>query len=159
MGLHKYRINLTDKETATLEKLTRRQTTPQNIVKRAKIILMANKEGMSNTQIAAVLGIHKSDITQWTKRWIERSIEPVKDRISDLPRSGAPCTITPEQWCQIMSMACEPPENYNHPITHWSHRELAREVIKQGIIEKISPSHLGAFLKKQSYNPTEAAIG
>lgn len=159
MGLQKYRINLTDQETATLERLIRRHTTPQNRVKRAKIILMANEAAMGNTKIADVLGIHRSDITQWTKRWIERSIEPVEDRISDLPRSGAPCTITPEQWCQIMSMACEPPENYTLPITHWSHRELAREIIKQGIIENISPSHLGAFLKKQTYTPTEAAIG
>lgn len=130
----RYRIKLTEKERDKLEQLIRNQTTPQNKVKQAKILLYANGEGKSNQWIANKLKVALSDVTKWTKRWIDRIAEPIEERISDLPRSGAPCRITPEQWCQIMALACEPPENYGLPITHWTHKELAREVIKQGIV-------------------------
>jgi putative transposase len=58
-----------------------------------------------------------------------------------------------------MALACEPPEAYGVPITHWTHRELAREVVKQKIVCSISSSHLGTFLKKQISNPIEVGIG
>lgn len=154
-----YKINLEKEEHLYLEQLIRKQTSPQNEVKRAKILLLANREGISNKQIAKQLSLDQSDITRWTKRWVERSSDPIEERISDLPRSGAPCQISAEQWCQIMALACETPDNYGIPITHWSHKELANEVIKQGIVPTISASHLGAFLKKSTYNHTVAVTG
>ena len=154
-----YKINLEEEEYLYLEQLVRKQTSPQNEVKRAKIILLAGKGGISNKQIAEQLNVDPSDITRWTKRWLERSSDPIEERISDLPRSGAPCQISAEQWCQIMALACEIPENYGIPITHWSHKSLAAEVIKQGIVQTISASHLGAFLKKSIYSPTAVVTG
>lgn len=145
----KYRINLTGKEKSRLEQLIRKQTTPQNKVKRAKILLLANEENKTNQHISDELKIGLSDVTKWTKRWIERASDTIEERISDLPRSGAPCRITPEQWCQIMALACEPPESFNIPMTHWSHKELAKEVIKQGIVPTLSATHLGVFLKNR----------
>lgn len=117
-------------------------------MKRAKIILMADA-GKRNQDIAQDLGLNVHVITTWTKRWLERSDDRVEDRLQDLQRPGAPDTITPEQWCRIIALACENPDDYGRPITHWTHRELAEETIKQGIVEKISPSHLGRMLKKR----------
>ena len=154
-----YKIKLEEEEYLYLEQLVRKQTSPQNEVKRAKIILLAGKGGISNKQIAEQLSVDPSDITRWTKRWLERSSDPIEERISDLPRSGAPCQISAEQWCRIMALACEIPENYGIPITHWSHKSLAAEVIKQGIVQTISASHLGAFLKKSIYSPTAVVTG
>lgn len=149
----KYRINLTGNEQNQLEQLIRNQTTPQNKVRRAKLILMANRDGKTNKEIAEILNATPADVTMWTQRWIESALEPVEVRLEDLPRSGAPDKFTPEQWCQIMALACESPEDYGYPITHWTYRELAREVIKQGIVEKISISHLGDFLREAKLQP------
>lgn len=144
----KYKIKLSSKEKAVLEKLLKKQSTPQNIARRAKIILLTDNTDMTYTAIADSLGIESSDITKWTKRWIERSdIEDSKERLKDNPRSGRPGGITPEQWCQIMALACEKPDNHGVPITHWSHATLTAEIMKQGIVEKISASHVGDFLR------------
>ena len=159
MGKSKYRVNLTDTEKAELERLLRKQTQPQNIVRRVQIILMANRDGLKNVTIAEELGIFKSDITKWTKRWVERADCEVEERLSDMPRPGAPGSFTPEQLCQIMALACELPENHGRPIARWTHVELAEETIKQGIVESISPSHLGRLLKKWNYSLTEVATG
>ena len=46
-----YRINLTDQEQSELERLERGQTTEQHIAKRARIILPANEERLSNCRV------------------------------------------------------------------------------------------------------------
>jgi transposase len=153
MGAAKYRVKLSVDERAELRKLVGKHTASQNIVRRAKIILMAD-EGIKRQAIAFELGIgHENVVTVWIKRWLKMSGRPVIQRLQDLPRSGAPDTFTPEQLCQIFALACENPENYGRPITHWTHRELADEAIKQGIVESISPSHLGHILRRSDLQP------
>lgn len=115
------------------------------MVKRAKIILAADEEGKSNKEIAEMLGTTLANVSIWTKRWIDRARDFVEERLSDLPRTGAPCKISAEQWCQIMAVCCRAPQEYGYPMTHWTNRELAKEVVKQGIVEPISPSHLHDF--------------
>ncbi len=94
MGARRYRINLTEQEREVLRQLTRKHTAKQSIVRRAKIILMAD-EGERNQDIAAQLGVKSHVVTTWTKRWLERAEEPVERRLEDLPRPGAPDTFTP----------------------------------------------------------------
>ena len=53
-------------------------------------------------------------------------------------RPGAPATFSAEQWCQIIALACEPPEASGRPISHWTPRELADEACKRGIVATIS---------------------
>ena len=65
--------------------------------------------------------------------------------LSDQPRSGTPPTFTAEQICQIIVMACESPDR---PISAWTPRELADEAIKREIVETISPTQVGRFLKR-----------
>ncbi len=51
-----YRINFTSVERTEMECLERGHTTAQHIAKRARLILMANEEGLSNQDIATRLG-------------------------------------------------------------------------------------------------------
>lgn len=128
--------------------------------RRAKIILLADNTDKSYTAIAKSLNIASCDMTKWTQRWVKRSdIKDVEERLQDNPRSGRPSEITPEQWCKIMALACEKPENHGVPITNWSHSTLTREILKQEIVEKISQSHVGGFLKRQNYNHIAVSIG
>ena len=159
MGVAKYIIKLTDEERAELRRITRKHTSGQSVVRRAKIILMADK-GIKRMAIAWELGIAQENVvTTWIKRWLEMSDRPVTERLQDLPRPGAPDTFTPEQLCQIVALACEKPEKYDRPITHWTHKELADEAIKQGIVESISASYVGQLLKKTTYNRTAVDTG
>lgn len=103
------------------------------------------------------VGVHT--VTNWIKRWLDRESESVDDRLQDLPRPGTPDTIMPEQWCRIIAMSCEKPSEYGLPMTDWTHRELANEIIKQGIVDTISPSHLGRMLKKKTSSRTESDTG
>jgi len=43
-------------------------------------------------------------------------------------------------------LACDDPAEYNRPISHWTARELAEELVEQAIVETISPRHVGRLL-------------
>jgi len=160
MRNQKYKIDLSNEEKEELNSLVRKQSISQNIAKRARLILLVSEEKLLHIEISKKVGIVQSQLVKWIKRWRETSKdEKAEDRLKDRPRSGRKPTITAEQWCKIMALACEKPENHGVPITNWSHSTLTAEIIKQGIVETISMSHVGNFLKKQNYNPIEVSIG
>jgi len=68
--------------------------------------------------------------------------------LCDLPRSGKPSAITADQMCQIEALACEKPEQSERPISQWSGREIADEIMKRGIVAQISPRHAARLLKR-----------
>jgi hypothetical protein len=111
-----------------------------------------------NREIAREMRISPCDITLWTKRWLERYDLPVAERLLDAARSGTPWKISPEQWCKMIAVACAPPETYDVPMTHWTNKELAKQVIKQGIVDRISPSYIGQMLKKRFTTASDSLL-
>ena len=68
--------------------------------------------------------------------------------LSDRPRPGGPTTFSPEQVAEIIALACEKPGDSGVPVTHWTPRELAREAVKRGIVDSISPRQVARLLKR-----------
>jgi len=145
-------VNLTEEERQELEKLVRRHSTPQQMALRARIVLAA-AEGKNNAQIAKGEGTDVQTARRWRDRWLGLQPIPLNElsageRLEDLPRPGAPARITADQVCQIVAMACEDPEESGRPISHWTGREIADEIKKRGIVDKISPRHAARLLKR-----------
>jgi putative transposase len=72
----------------------------------------------------------------------------IEERLDDLPRPGTPPRLTADQICLIHQLACEKPEIAGRPISQWTGREIADEVMKRGIVDAISPRHASRLLKK-----------
>src|SRR5947209_6678768 len=120
------------------------------MVLRGRIILEANA-GKNKSQIARELGVSVETVRTWRKRWlalqeVARADLWVQDRLSDVPRPGRRSQITAKQTCQVIAMACEQPKE--RPISQWTGREIADEVMRRGIIKQISPRHAARLLKK-----------
>src|SRR5919198_1363870 len=146
-------ITLTDAEQQALEALIRRPSSPQQLVLRARIIL-ACAAGRNNAQIARELGVGIDAPRLWRRRWLETAPpDPeapleVSARLQDLPRPGAPGRFTAEQFCQLIAMGCEIPAGADRPISHWTPREIAEEAQKRGIVDRISPRHVGRLFQR-----------
>lgn len=145
-------LALTLAEKEELEKLVKRHLIGQQIALRARIVLAA--EGKSNSQIARELGMSLDTVRLWRQRWLQLQAIALTDlsaaeRLEDLPRPGAPARITADQRCQIEALACEKPEGSDRPISHWTGREIADEIIKRGLVSQISARHAGRLLKKR----------
>ena len=156
-------VVLSEQERAELERLVRTHTTGQQLAMRARIVLAAG-DGLNNLQIARELGLDDETPGHWRRRWLQLRDVPLEElsvaaRLADAPRSGAPAWLSPEQVCQIIALACEQPADSDRPISHWSHRELADEIIRRGITVRISPRHAGRLLKRgRSQAPPGAVL-
>ena len=132
--------------------LVRRRTTAQHLAQRARIILAA-ADGSNNSQIARQLGLETDTVRQWRQRWLglqAAALEDlsVADRLADAPRPGRTVEISAEQVCQIVALACETPSQSDRPISQWTGREIADEIVKRGILDHISPRHAARLLKR-----------
>lgn len=163
-------FTLTETQRSLLETLARRPTAPQRLVRRCRIVLAAGN-GLPNEQIARTLALKPDSVRLWRDRWptvsrllaemeasllleatdpgkIERLlISALETALADAPRPGTPATFSPEQIVQIVAVALEDPAECDRPVSHWTPGELADEVMKRQIVERISPRHVGRFLK------------
>jgi len=143
-------LTLSEEEQSRLEDLVRRHSTPQQLAKRGRMVLGA-AEGKRNAEIARELKVSVDTVRSWRGRWISLQAIPlselaVSERLTDAPRPGKPSQISAEQRCQMVALACEQPKE--RPISHWTGREIAEEMMQRGIVKSISPRHASRLLKK-----------
>lgn len=150
-------LNLSDCERNEIQQLISRHNTPQQIALRAKIILMAS-DGQNNREIARNLDINRQMARLWRNRWLETDGKELSifQRLQDQERVGAPVKFRMEQIIELFALACSPPEDYGRPISHWTPRELADEIMFQGIIESISVRHVGRLLEEAELKPHQS---
>jgi len=161
------KVVLSKTQEILVTKITRGSTSPQSLVLRARIIL-AGFAKTNQTEIAKSMDINRETVYRWLVRWhnatkelnhleaqyVSRKLSQdlyqrsIGDILADAPRPGAPATFTEEEKKKIVALAAEEPEKANVPITHWTHKELARAAIATGIVQKISSSRVGIFLKE-----------
>lgn len=161
------KLTITERQQAVLREIVAARTSPVRLVQRAEIILRAF-EKEENQAIAAAIDLDPTQVGLWRRRWVQAwpkliHIEctenhatlrrAIEDVLSDRPRSGNPGKFTPEQITQILALACEPPERSGRPITHWTCQELADEAQKRGIVESISASQVGRYLREAELQP------
>ncbi len=149
-------IKLSPEQNKLLQSIVGSREVPYGLVQRASIVLAAS-QGRTNKATAQGLGLCEETVGLWRKRWVQGSAdleklehqpkrlrEAVGALLADQPRPGCPGTFTPEQICRLLAVACEKPLEH---LSHWTRAELAREAVRRGIVERISETSVGRFLK------------
>ena len=163
-----FTIELTTRQQRILGQMLRRYQVAQCLVWRIRIILLASR-GYSNSEIARRVGKDRNTVRLWRTRWVQASatLEEAQEKVaskrewvaiftevlSDAARPGAPGKFTPEQLVGIIAVACEPPKQSERPVTHWTPRELADEVLLRGVVKSISPRTVGRLLSGADLKP------
>lgn len=147
-------IQLQEREKEELQKLIKGHNTPQQIVLRGKIVTLA-AEGYNNQEIARELNISRKMVRLWRERWLSNRGQDLStlDCLRDAERSGTPAKFDAEQILHLFAIACESPEESDRPISQWTSRELADEMIKRGIVKTISRRHVGRLLEEADIKP------
>ncbi len=154
--------NVSQEAQCELDGLVKGYKTGQQMTQRARMILLA-AVGKSNSEIGRELKVERLTVKRWRERWVLLEAIPLdelseEERLEDLPRPGAPARITAEQRCQMEALACEAPEQYGRPISQWSAREIAAEVVARQIVETISPRHAARLLKRSVNSPSHESL-
>jgi transposase len=123
----------------------------------------------SKKGVARTLGLDIKTVRKWYDRWdeVRGVLSPLEtdsiprqayrrvleEALRDAPRSGAPLTFTAEQVAQIVAMACEKLDASDGPVSHWTNEHLAAEAVARQIVESISRSSVGRFLREAQIKP------
>jgi putative transposase len=167
------RGQMTARQRACLEQIVRRQTSPQRLVRRAKILL-ALETGATECHVARQMSLNRGTVRMWHQRWLALApkLEQIEadggsdkvlstmlvEALTDHPRPGTPATFTAEQIVQMVAVACEDPADSGRPVSHWTPREVAEEVRKRGVVETISTRSVGRFLKSGRFTAASGGV-
>jgi transposase len=117
-------VIVSESDRNTLEHIVRRKTSEQQMVLRARIVLLS-AAGRSDVDVAQQLGVNRHTVRLWRKRFYEQGL----GGLQDAPGRGRKVVLDSKVKEAILTGAVRPPANR----ARWSCRSMARA-------QKVSPS-------------------
>jgi len=160
-------LTVSERQRSLLEKEDCKVNIPYLYKLRISIVLWGIK-GKSIHETHRDLGVSLNMVRKWRRRWESEQerlkaleedeqgrrvkdhllVSHIKELMSDKPRSGAPKRITLAQEQQIVSLACEAPEEHGIQMDCWTSEMLAHVAKATKIVDTISPRYISIILKK-----------
>lgn len=134
-------LEITSWERTELERRVRAYTTPQRMVRRCQVILMA-AEGVPSRRIAPEVGLNENQVGVWRHRFETERLGGLEDR----KRSGRPRTYGHDERLRIVAAATAQKPEFD---SQWSHRLLADYLSDLAI----SASQVGRILAELDIKP------
>jgi len=126
-------ISAADRE--RLERLVRDRNTPQKVVWRARIVLLAS-DGLTAEGIAAAVDKSLLTVRRWRRRYVAKGMDGL---LKDATRPSRVKPLTPEKIEQVvhMTLHTKPPN-----ATHWSLRSMAAAAgVSYSSVQRIWRAH------------------
>jgi len=128
-------IELTASEMRQLTAWVRAGTTPQRLVRRARLIL-GSAAGLGSRALARQERMSRTTV----RRWLGRFATERGDGLQDQPRSGRPKALKPATRALVVALACERPADRAVPLRRYSLSELTVEVANRLPSAYVAPS-------------------
>ena len=142
-------LTLSVEQRAELEQLIHSGNAPARTQTRARILLLSDRrpgEWQSAPKVAAALLVHANTVRNVRRRFMAAGLTAA---LYDKARPGAQPKRTGEVEAQLTLLACsEAPVGH----AHWTLHLLADRLVELGCVEDVSPSTVGAWLKKTHSN-------
>lgn len=139
----KYIVTLTPEERGELNTLTRRGQWSVRKVKRAQILMAADK-GQSDEAIAQTLSVGLSTIHRTRQKYVEGGLAWA---LSERPRVGGTKKLDSKAEALLLATACsEPPSGRGQ----WTMQLLADRMVELKVVESLSDETVRRTLQKNS---------
>jgi putative transposase len=137
-------IKLAQDEQHALESYVSQGQKNARAINRARILLLSN-EGRKGTDIAKVLGVSCTTVSNVRKKYHQKEHDHILDFLRDAPRSGRPITLGSQVEANVSMIACsDPPEGY----ARWTLHLIADKLVALDVVETISHESVRSILKK-----------
>jgi transposase len=129
------RIAVSPADRERMERLVRDRNTPQKVVWRARIVLLAS-DGLTATAISAAVGMSVLTVRRWRRRYVAAGVDGL---LKDATRPSRVKPLSPEVVERVVRMTLhEKPPN----ATHWSLRSMAKAAgISYSSVQRIWRAH------------------
>lgn len=128
-------ISISDADRVRLERLVRDRNTPQKLVWRAQIVLLAS-DGLTAEAIAAAVGKSLLTVRRWRRRYTAKGVDGL---LKDASRPPGRKPLSVETIKRVVDMTLhEKPPN----ATHWSARSMAKAAgVSYSSVQRIWRAH------------------
>jgi transposase len=115
----KLAFTLTNEQQRELERVVTAPATPQKLVRRARIALLA-AAGQDNAAVAEQLHTSRVTVGLWRQRFLDAGLAG----LAEAARPGRPATLDPKKARRVLTEVVQPPQHR----ARWSCRQMARHV-------------------------------
>lgn len=119
------KLQFTNEEREELKRIASSRTESASRVTRAKVLLDIESDEKTNKEIAEETGISTVSVKNIVDKCLAFGPIPALD---DLPRSGAPATITDDSKAYVIHIACFKPKDFGYPEELWTMAKLAKHI-------------------------------
>ena len=142
----RYIVELSDEERAQLQQLTGGGKAGVRRVKRAQILLAAER-GHGDAAIAATVGVGTSTVYRTKRRFVEGGVDRA---LSERPREGARRKLTGREETLLVAVACSDPPAGR---ARWTLELLADEMVRRTEHEALSRETVRRRMAEHSVKP------
>jgi len=141
MANEKHKVHLTEAERKKLIAIVSKGRNKAVVIQRAHILLKVD-EGKSDAEISELLYVSEQTIRRVRLRFAE---EGLQEALEDKPHAPTGSELAEEQEARLIALACsEPPAGQ----ARWTLELLVQEMLKDGIVTRVSPETVRLLLKK-----------
>ena len=143
MANEKHEVHLKDEERRKLLAIVSKGRNKAVVIQRAHILLKVD-EGKTDTEISQMLYASEQTIRRTRLRFAQEGLQAA---LEDKPHPATGSELDDKQEARIIALACsEPPAGQ----ARWTLELLTQEVLRDGIVTRISPETVRLLLKKQT---------
>jgi len=143
--MKKYVVKLTAQQRKKLLAIVSKGKNKASVIRRAHILLKSD-EGKTDQEIVEILYSSEDTVSRTRLKFYEEGLEAA---LEDKPHPGSESKLDDGQEAYLVALACSDP-----PVgrKRWTLELLAKQMIKDGMVEGISPETIRLMLKKTNSN-------
>lgn len=146
MSNEKHTVHLKEEERRKLIGIVSKGRNKAVVIQRAHILLKVD-EGKSDAEISELLYVSEQTIRRVRLRFAEEGLQAA---LEDKPHASTGTEIDEKQEARLIALACsEPPAGR----ARWTLELLVQEMLKDGMVTRISPETVRLLLKKTNSSP------
>lgn len=146
MSNEKHKVRLIEEERRKLIAIVSKGQNKAVVIQRAHILLKVD-EGKTDAEISKLLYVSEQTIRRIRLRFTEEGLQTA---LEDKPHAPTGTEIKEEQEARLIALACsEPPAGR----ACWTLELLVKQMLKDGIVTRVSPETVRLLLKKTNSSP------
>ena len=138
-----YVVKLTAKERDKLLAIVNKGRNKAAVIRRAHVLLKSD-EGKSDALVGELLYIHADTVRNVRKRFVGDGLQAA---LEDQAAAAHEPKLNEQQQAHLVALACSTPPAGQ---ARWTLELLVSELVKEGVVEGISPETVRLALKKTS---------
>ena len=131
-----------------LEHWFRSTNLKHGLTRRARLLLLLH-HGHTLTDAARTAGLTVRNARKWAKRYLVQGLQGLADK----PGRGRKPVFSPTVALHLVKMACERPDKLGRSLSQWDCRELADQLVRDGVVDRISPDTVRRILDNHHLKP------